>query len=138
MRSLRFFLPTLASALLLGACSGGGGTPSVSSLPAPASGALQQNAALQRVGAAFQTFPERANNARGIKKLYVTNYYDDDVTTYKRNGTQTTPTITGLAGVWGLAVDANGKIYVTQARASIPLTTYKADGTPTTPTITPA
>ena len=73
MRSLRFFLPTLASALVLGACSGGSGSSPISNISVPVSGALQQNAGLQQVGAAFQTFPERANNARRIKKFYVTN-----------------------------------------------------------------
>ena len=57
------------------------------------------------------------------------------MTTYKRDGKKTRPTIRGLAGVWGLAVDVNGKIYVAN-RGNNTITTYKADGTQTTPTIT--
>ena len=133
MRHSRFFLPTLAAAFL-GACNGGGGTPSVSSLPASVSGALQQNGAQRQAGAAFQTLPERASNGPGFKKIYVTNGGGE--TTYKRNGTQTTPTIAGQYGTWGLTVDANGKIYITQAFGVDTLTTFKPDGTQTTPTIT--
>ncbi|MBD5656592.1 MAG: hypothetical protein IAI50_15630, partial [Candidatus Eremiobacteraeota bacterium] len=50
-------------------------------------------------------------------------------------GQQTTPTIAGPGNVTYVAVDATGKIYVTNSAANT-LTTYKADGTPTTPTIT--
>src|SRR5450755_3528451 len=57
------------------------------------------------------------------------------VTTYKRDGTPTTPIITGFSQALGVAVDKSGKIYVTDAEANT-LTTYKPDGTPTTPTIT--
>lgn len=58
------------------------------------------------------------------------------MTTYKANGTQTTPTINvGTNLVTGITVDVNGKIYVTTSTRN-KLTTYKADGTQTTPTIT--
>lgn len=58
------------------------------------------------------------------------------VTTYKSDGTQTTPTITAsIAGPVGLAVDASGKIYVVNLYNNT-VTTYNPDGTQTTPTIT--
>jgi hypothetical protein len=53
------------------------------------------------------------------------------VTTYNANGTRTTPTIT-VSGVYGLAVDAAGKIYVASEGM---VRTYATNGTPTTPTI---
>ena len=73
-------------------------------------------------------------------KIYVSNFNDYNsngfVSTYKPDGTRTTPTITtGIDGPAGLAVDANGKIYVVNVYNST-VTTYKPDGTPTTPTIT--
>jgi YVTN family beta-propeller protein len=38
------------------------------------------------------------------RKIYVTNYYNNILTTYKANGTQTTTTITGLNEPEGVAV----------------------------------
>ena len=64
------------------------------------------------------------------------------MTTYKPDGTPTTPTITikehGYSGPTGLAVDANGKIYVvssTQNGSAGIVTTYNRDGRQTTPTV---
>jgi sugar lactone lactonase YvrE len=57
------------------------------------------------------------------------------VTTYKPDGTPTTPVITGFGQALGVAVDEAGKIYVTDGKNNT-LTTYNPDGTPTTPTIT--
>jgi sugar lactone lactonase YvrE len=62
------------------------------------------------------------------------------VTTYKPDGTRTTPTITGLSQPYGVAVDARGKIYVASA-AGGPMnfgevTTYTANGKRASPTIT--
>ncbi len=57
------------------------------------------------------------------------------MTTYTAAGVPTTPTITGLNGPSGIAVDAAGKIYVTNTGNNT-LTTYTTAGVPTTPTIT--
>jgi sugar lactone lactonase YvrE len=77
-------------------------------------------------------------------KIYVasgTIYQSSVVSTYTANGKPTTPSI--LAGMNasadGVAVDAAGKIYVTQSGGSATngaLTTYTSKGTPSTPTIT--
>ncbi len=57
------------------------------------------------------------------------------VTTYLPDGAPTTPTISGFQYPYGVAVDADGKIYVADNRAGT-LTTYDSNGSPTTPTIT--
>jgi DNA-binding beta-propeller fold protein YncE len=57
------------------------------------------------------------------------------VTTYTADGKPTEPTITGLDGPGGIAVDKNGKIYVTNYYGNS-LMTFTASGKPTTPTIT--
>ncbi|MBV9333753.1 MAG: NHL repeat-containing protein [Candidatus Eremiobacteraeota bacterium] len=68
-------------------------------------------------------------------KIFVANG-NDTITTYDRNGNQTTPTIkSGLDQPFGVAVDHAGKIYVTNLGNDV-VTTYKPDGTRTTPTIT--
>ena len=61
------------------------------------------------------------------------------VTTYKPDGTRTTPTFRTGDDSSAIAIDANGKIYVTNdtgpgGKSSV--TTYLPDGSPTTPTIT--
>lgn len=57
------------------------------------------------------------------------------LTTYKAGGARTTPTINvGAGSPDGVAVDANGKIYVANRRSSR-IATYTASGTETTPTI---
>jgi hypothetical protein len=66
-------------------------------------------------------------------KIYVIADYDT-VETFTTTGVRTTPTITGLNGPSGVAVDANGKIYVAN-NANGTVTTYTPNGTPTTPTI---
>jgi serine/threonine-protein kinase len=57
------------------------------------------------------------------------------VTTYTADGKPTKPTITGLNGPGGIAVDKNGKIYVTNYYGNA-LMTFTASGKRTTPTIT--
>jgi len=73
-------------------------------------------------------------------KIYVANFNDNTVTTYKSDGTPTTPTITkGLNDPRGIAVDSLGKIYVANFvdnGTNNNVTSYKPDGTQTTPTIT--
>jgi YVTN family beta-propeller protein len=67
-------------------------------------------------------------------KIYLA--YDNSVTTYNEDGTQTTPTITaGLDGASGVTIDAAGRIYVAN-NGNNTVTTYNADGMQTTPTIT--
>ena len=87
--------------------------------------------------------PERTTQSipLTVHKLYVVNDGDNTVRTYRPDGTQTIPTITaGLNGARGIAVDANGKIYVANFVAgsspSYRVTTYLPDGTQTSPTIT--
>ncbi|MGB6643479.1 MAG: hypothetical protein WBE35_00460, partial [Candidatus Cybelea sp.] len=60
------------------------------------------------------------------------------VTTYTSTGKRTTPTITvGIHGPAGVAVDANGKIYVSNTGSGGPgsVTTYKPNGSQSNPTI---
>jgi YVTN family beta-propeller protein len=58
------------------------------------------------------------------------------VTTYNADGTPSTPTITtGVSAPFGVAVDADGKIYVANNNNNT-VTTYNADGSASTPTIT--
>ncbi len=55
--------------------------------------------------------------------------------TYKPDGTPTTPIIeNGLCAPWGVAVDAKGKIYVSNVCGQN-ITTYTPKGNETTPTI---
>jgi hypothetical protein len=71
-------------------------------------------------------------------KIYVTNYPNNigAVTTYTADGSQSAPTITaGLSNPLAVAVDATGKIHVTNCCNST-VTTYTADGSQSTPTIT--
>ena len=68
-------------------------------------------------------------------KIYVANYGGGNVTTYNADGTQTTPTITaGLHNPTGVAVDANGTIYVSDWGGTV--TMYNKNGMQTGPTIT--
>jgi DNA-binding beta-propeller fold protein YncE len=58
------------------------------------------------------------------------------VTTYKSDGTQSKPTITtGINGPKGVAVDANGKIYIANYNNNS-VTTYTPKGQKTKPRIT--
>jgi hypothetical protein len=82
-------------------------------------------------------------NGSPSQKIYVANIGDDTITTYKLDGTQTTPTInTGISYLVALAVDANGKIYALSfdglegRDASGTVTTYTPDGSPSTPAFT--
>jgi hypothetical protein len=61
------------------------------------------------------------------------------VTTYKPDGTPTTPTFSTGADAEAIAVDDKRKIYVandTGPNGQSSVTTYLSDGSPTTPTIT--
>jgi uncharacterized repeat protein (TIGR03803 family)/YVTN family beta-propeller protein len=72
----------------------------------------------------------------GVARIYVANYDNNTVTTYKNTGTKIKPKITqGLKSPWGVAVDASGKIYVA-SQTNNTVTTYTAKGVQTTPTIT--
>jgi YVTN family beta-propeller protein len=67
---------------------------------------------------------------------FATNFEQGGVTTYKLNGTQTTPTIVlGTNNPAGVAVDMTGKIYVTNF-SSNNVTIYKPNGHQTPKTIT--
>jgi sugar lactone lactonase YvrE len=101
---------TLVSAFT-GGCGGGA--------PAIGSGAA---------ASAFATKPSQ-------QKLYVPEFSHDLITTYRMDGTPTTPTISqGLDGPNAVAVDDNGKIYVTNDYIG-EVSTYNPDGSETTPTI---
>ncbi len=83
------------------------------------------------------------HNGSPSQKIYIANVGDDTITTYKLDGTQTTPTIdTGINYLVALAVDANGKIYALSfdgldgRDASGTVTAYAPDGSPSTPTFT--
>jgi len=69
-----------------------------------------------------------------VVKIYVTNQGNGTLTTYNLDGTQTSPTISGLNTPIGVAVDAASKIYVTNIDNNT-MTTYNPDGTQTAPTI---
>ena len=58
--------------------------------------------------------------------------------TYKPDGTRTAPTFRTGVDSGGIAIDANGKIYVANdtPRGLSSITTYLSDGSATTPTIT--
>jgi sugar lactone lactonase YvrE len=66
-------------------------------------------------------------------KIYVANV-SGTVTTYLPDGTPTTPTITGLGYLSGIAIGPTGKIYVLDNDANTEYT-YDAKGNPSSPTI---
>ncbi len=164
MSRLRLLLLSLTSAALLGACAGGVWPIALASRSLPA---------VDRTRLGYRVYVPNLSgnavtiyNARGIRvrtittaiygpagvavdangKIYVANEFGGGhgrhrgphgtVTTYTREGQQTTPSIvTGLDFPTGVAVDANGKIYVVN-NGNNTLTTYLPDGTQTSPTIT--
>jgi hypothetical protein len=122
----------ILAAIALGSCSSAG-TGASPAAGMSAAGALQQ-ASLRSV--ADVAFPST--------RIYVANTYNDTITTYLVDGTQTTPTIAtddSNDNLLGVAVGANGKIYALNLDPQNPpasrytVTAYEADGTPTTPTI---
>ncbi|HEY5093722.1 MAG TPA: NHL repeat-containing protein [Candidatus Eremiobacteraceae bacterium] len=135
MKHFRIFWPALAGVVLLASCSGSGGIAPISSKPAAGGGALQPAPALWQFSLTSPTFDEISNTASGPMRIYVTSYTTGSITTYTGNGSQTTPTITGLNSPHLAAVDLSGKIYVANSE-NYSVNTYKKDGTPTTPTIT--
>lgn len=79
-----------------------------------------------------QTHLERAAQ---VHRIYVANANGNSITTYKVDGSQTSPTITsGINIPFGVAVDTNGKIYVANAGNNT-ITTYNPDGSQASPTI---
>jgi YVTN family beta-propeller protein len=118
---LRVIAWAIIPALCSAAC--GGGVPTtVGTSPATAASAVLQKL-LFNPDAPKQT-------------LYAPKFASDVVTTYDMRGQRTPVTIReGLDGPFGVAVDAGGKIYVTNTRSNS-VTTYLPDGTQTTPTIT--
>lgn len=73
-------------------------------------------------------------------KIYVSLYYYNKyptgtVITFDKSGKQIKPTIMGTGAIGRVAVDAAGKIYVTNSDTNT-LHTYLPNGKPTTPTIT--
>jgi len=75
-----------------------------------------------------------ATPSPGSGKIYVSNWYGNNVTTYSISGIETTPTLTGLDQPGGVALDAAGKIFVTSADSNA-VNTYIASGARTTPTL---
>jgi sugar lactone lactonase YvrE len=123
----------LSAAFLLTACSSGAVAPSVADT-ADDSNAQSQSAS-RKAG----------TNAPSLSdKIYVANVGNQTVTTYRLDGTQTTPTIATGSGstdyLWSVAVDSRGKIYALNfdplVQSNAIVTTFKPDGSPTTPTIT--
>jgi serine/threonine-protein kinase len=132
-RGPHFSIVATALALGLAGCSGGssslspsvGGSTAASSFAhsgpiGPLSGLLDPAAAPKQ-------------------KIFIVERDVNTLVTYTTDGKPSTPTITGLSTPVGVAVDANGKIYVANSgSASTPgtITTYNPDGSQTTPTIT--
>ena len=169
--SFRNVLLAIASALLLSACGASACTAPVAGAPARASGAdapsykiyianAGNNTITTYTSEGTQTSPTIQTGTGSTDylfamavgssgKIYALNFdpllgpgTSATVTTYKPDGTPTTPTITikehGYSGPTGLAVDANGKIYVvssTQNGSAGIVTTYNRDGRQTTPTV---
>ena len=89
----------------------------------------------QTAGLPLRSLPTPERNGRAPKKIYVVNAGNNTLTTYKYDGTPTTPTITdSISDPLGVAVDRNGKIYVANY-GSGSITTYDRFGNRTMPTI---
>jgi NHL repeat len=118
-------MPLVAACAFLAfaGCAGGGAPPVTTSRAA---------------GLPLRSLLVPETNARAPKKIYVVNAVNSKLTTYKYDGTRTTPTITdSISDPQGLAVDRNGKIYVANY-GSGSITTYDRFGNRTTPTISVA
>ena len=118
-------MPLVAACAFLAfaGCAGGGAPPVTTS---------------QAASLALRSLPAPERNGRAPKKIYVVNAGNNKLTTYKYDGTPTTPTITdSISDPQGLAVDRNGKIYVANY-GSGSITTYDRFGNRTTPTISVA
>lgn len=131
MQRLWFSGPALA--ISFAACGGSSGTAPLAGVPVggaalfQAQGARANDPAFMRLGADTTT----------EFKIYVA-CETGGVTTYTSTGKKTKPTIIyDISYPKGVAVDANGKIYVANSGNNT-VTTYKSDGTPTVPIITRA
>ncbi|HEY2473779.1 MAG TPA: NHL repeat-containing protein [Candidatus Cybelea sp.] len=170
MRRFRYrlglgFLPALAGAMLLGACSWGGGiAPAGVDRSATSDGLRRATSSGPAIyvadlagdkitvygttGKLVRTITVGIDGPFGVTvdkagKIFVANtlpHTGGNVTTYTADGKQTTPTITdGIEFPLDVLVDKQGKIYVsnlTNYSSNGYVTTYKPDGTRTTPTIT--
>ncbi len=134
-------LAAACSFLAFTGCAGGGAAPVATS---------------QAASLPFPSLPTRESGSGAPTKIYVVNAGNNTLTTYKYDGTPTTPTITdsitdpqGLAvdrneiyvanygrssngSIIAVAVDTSGKIYVGHQNL---VETYNPDGLPTNPTI---
>ena len=98
------------------------------------SGAGPPVGASHAAGLPLQSIPTRESSSAPTK-IYVTNALNNSLTTYKYDGTPTTPSITdSISDPLGVAVDRNGKIYVANGGSGL-VTTYDRFGNRTNPTI---
>ncbi len=161
IRILRVGAVSFTAAALLSACSGasdGFPPPSVAGGP---SGPTTQSGATTQSAVTMSNTPQQgvavgspslastsAASARGAitgdndrashtPLLYVPNAFNNTLTTYTLDGTQSTVTITkGLSDPVGVSVDAAGNIHVVNLGNTGFVATYTSNGTRTTPTIT--
>lgn len=111
---------TACTLLAIAGCTGGGAPPVATS---------------QARALPLQGSPTREPSPGTPRKIYVVNAGDSTLTTYKSDGTPTTPTITdSISDPLGVAVDRNGKIYVANGGNGL-VTTYDRFGNRTNPTI---
>src|SRR5580704_12175216 len=108
-------LAILTTSILFVACGGGSTTPSPaggSHAAVPAGCSYGCPSPTPRPTAEPSGSPSAKPSASptpAAHGLYVANAGDGDLTSYLFTGSQTTPTIAGLSGPWGLAVDTHGK-----------------------------
>ena len=96
---------------------------------------LQSVAMPHPAGLPLPSLSTSERNWGAPRKIYITNAGNNTLTTYKYDGTPTTPTITGsLNEPQGVAVDANGKIYVANYGSDL-VTAYTRYGKRTSLTI---
>ncbi|MGA9274447.1 MAG: NHL repeat-containing protein, partial [Candidatus Cybelea sp.] len=117
----RYTLSVCVAALTFTGCGGASTTP----ITEP----------LRTEGSAFDAAVSKST-------IYVANLGGDKVTAYSpkgKHGKLTLTITTGINGPFGVAVDKNGKIFVTNTSPYYPggnVTSYASDGKQTTPTIT--